>query len=189
MTPTLRAGVLVATLALALSACGGQEADDTAPEAPLLPPHERADLADVFDPLVLPLGYRITRASLIDRTTYEVTPDGTHLALYVAPLSGISDDQFAADFPLIVTTMLPQVFDRWHGLLSFDICQEPFASPEQTPPSLTLIDLDRPAAESIQWEGMDLASLIAAADATEGLTVWARTEVRETPTWSSAAGA
>jgi len=48
--------------------------------------------------MVSPLGYKVTRASLIERSTYEVDADGGHLAIYLAPTADISTDQFANDF-------------------------------------------------------------------------------------------
>ncbi len=166
---------------------GTTSAVTTAPQEPL-PPYERDDLVAIFDPLVEPLGYRVTRASLFNRTTFEVTAEGAHLALYVAPLSDISDDQFARDFPSLVKVFLPLVFDRWPDLTSFDVCQEPFDSAEETPPSLTLIDLGREAAAGVAWESLDLAGLIELHEIT-GIGVWANLGVRESATWQDAAGA
>lgn len=180
-----RLGTAVILLALAASACSGQAGTSTQPA--LLPPHERDDLAALFDPLVEALGYRVTRASLIDRTTYQVDAEGGHLALYVAPLADISADQFAAAFPSLVAVFLPFVFDRWPELHSFDVCQEPFDSTEGTPPSLTIIDLTRQAATTVDWDQLDLAGLIDL-DQQQGITVWARPTVRDSATWSAAAG-
>lgn len=178
---TRRLAVAVALVVLA-SSC----ATDAA-EPALLPPYERADLAALFDPLVNPLGYQVTRASLIDRSTYEVDPSGGHLAIYVAPTSDISADRFAEDFVGLVQVFLPFVFAEWPKLNSFDVCQEPFDSTDTTPPSLTIIDLTREAAAGVAWETLDLGGII---DLNErvGISVFARRQVRESATWRDAAG-
>lgn len=171
--------------AIAATACGGGTTATTIP-APL-PPHERADLAEVFDPLVAPLGYHVTRAALIDRSTYAVDPNGGHLAIYLAPDADIPLDEFAGDFLGLVQVFLPLVFERWPQLHSFDVCQEPFDSQDETPPSLTIIDLTRDPAAAVDWATLDLAALIALNES-EGISVWARSEIRDTDTWRTAAG-
>jgi hypothetical protein len=177
---------LVAAMALAAvmtTSCGADTSRTSEPA--LLPPHERDDLAELFDPMVAPLGYSVTRASLIDRSTYAVDPDGGHLALYLAPNTDISTDQFANDFVGIVATFLPFVFEQWPNLNS--VCQEPFGSTEETPPSLTIIDLTRDAAAGVAWGELDLAGIIALNEKT-GISVFARTAVRDSATWRQAAG-
>ena len=180
-----RLAAVMVLLAVVASACTGQAATTTSPA--LLPPHERDDLAALFDPLVEPLGYQVTRASLIDRSTYQVDAEGGHLALYVAPLTDISTDQFAASFPSLVAVFLPFVFDRWPELHSFDVCQEPFNSTAETPPSLTIIDLTREAAATVEWGQLDLAGVIDL-NQKQGISVWAQAQVRDSATWRAAAG-
>jgi hypothetical protein len=155
---------------------------------PPLPPHDLTALAEIFDPIVEPLGYRVTRGALITRETYAVDPEGDHLAIYLAPVTDISFDTFASDLPAITAVFLPLVFDRWPALASFDVCQEPFASEAATPPSQTIVDLTREAAGVVDWDGIDLAGLIRAGSDVDGLTVWARGDVLNSDTWQSAAG-
>lgn len=154
-----------------------------------LPPHEKEDLVEALGAIALPLGYEISRAALIDRDTYEVTPEGGHLAIYLAPVSDLSVDEFAADLPAIASAFIPLVFDRWPELESFDVCQEPFGSEQETPPSLTIVDLTREAAQELDWALVDLPTLIGAASEVDGLTVWARSAVRNSATWQAATGA
>ena len=179
-----RLAVALIAMAIAAAACGGGTAVTTLPAT--LPPHERTDLAELFDPLVAPLGYHVTRAALIDRSTYAVDPSGGHLAIYLAPDTDIPLDTFASDFLGLVQVFLPLVFERWPELHSFDVCQEPFNSQAETPPSLTIIDLTRDTAAQIDWATLDLATLIGLNER-EGVSVWARMEVRDTATWSAAA--
>lgn len=166
---------------LAFGACA-----DPAESATSLPPHERDALAAIFDPLVEPLGYRVTRAALITRDTYVVDPAGDHLAIYLSPLDDIGFDRFATDLPAITEVFLPLVFERWPALASFDVCQEPFASESQTPPSQTIVDLTREAAALVEWNGIDLAGLIDAGATIDGIAVWARAGVRDSVPWQAA---
>lgn len=184
---TARGVAAAALLALAVSACGaGGGSADTAPAADL-PPHEVADLAAMFDPLVAPLGYRVTRGALITRATYVVEPTGDHLAIYVAPIDDIGADRFASDLVPLLRVFLPLVFDRWPGIMSFDICQEPFGAVEETPPSQTIVDVRRSAAATVDWSRIELPELIALGATVDGLAVWARPGgVRDSGTWQSA---
>ena len=154
-----------------------------------LPPAALESLAAIFDPIIEPFGYRVGRAALIDRATYRETSDGTHLALYLTPFVDKSAEDFVADFMPLATAFVPTVFDAWPGLVSFDVCQEPYAWEGSTaPPGLTIFDIDRDAADQIDWESVDLAGLIAADAALDGLDIHAQREIRETDAWSAASG-
>ena len=154
-----------------------------------LPPADFASLAAIFDPIVAPMGYRVGRAALIDRTTYRETPGGTHLALYLTPLEAKSADDYVADFVPMAKAFVPGVFDAWPDLISFDVCQEPFEwEGSTTPPGLTIFDIDREAADEIDWGSVDLAGLIAADAALGGLDIHAQHEIRSTAVWSDASG-
>jgi hypothetical protein len=159
----------------------------TDPQSPW-PPATRDEIAAWFDPVVEPLGYRVTRAALIHRATYEPDPQGDHLAIYLAPLSDITADEYAADLAGLASVFIPYVFDHWSGLESFDFCQEPFDSAAETPPSLTLIDITRSGAGSVSWTDLDLATLIEYGTR-DGIAVWGRTAIRQSAVWQeSAAG-
>jgi len=152
-----------------------------------LPPHELAPLAALFDPLVAPLGYRVGRAALIDRRTYEETPEGRHLALYLTPLAAKTPDEYASDFLPMAKTFVPAVFAHWPGLESFDVCQEPFDFAGDTaPPGLTIFDITREAADQIDWESVDLAGLLQAN--LEGLDIYAQESIRSSAVWVAAGG-
>lgn len=198
-------------LALALAACGddaaivstvpatiagapttgatttGAEPTTTAPEEDL-PPHTFDDLAPILDPLVEPLGFRVTRASLISLDTYQATADGTHLAVYVVPLADQTPDRYARQIVPLAAAFLPSVFDRWPALLSFDVCQEPFGwDGEGTPPSLTIVDLDRDASQAVDWATLDLAGLIEAAADDSDLTLSVSTDIGRSMVFRDAA--
>lgn len=153
-----------------------------------LPPHEYADLQPLLEPLVAPMGFTVTRASLVELGTYEVSPQGTHLAIYLEPLEATTPDEVAAALTTLAAVLVPEVFDRWSGLISFDFCQEPFTTDDgETPPSDTLLDITRQAALTIDWDTVTLAELIAADG--PGLRVYAADHVRASDTWADAEAA
>lgn len=160
----------------------------TQPEGPL-PPHTSDELITLLEPIVAPLGFRVTRAALVDLTSYQTSPDGRHLAVYVSPLATMEADDHAAAFVPLARAFLPSVFERWSGIDSFDICQEPYLwLGGGTPPAVTIIDLDREAAGTIDWATVDLATLIALSAQQQHLTVTATPEIASSPTWSEASG-
>lgn len=152
-----------------------------------LPPHAFEELEALLGPLAAPLGLEVTRASLVDVDTYLQSPSGTHLAVYVVADRELDPDGYAANLLPLAVAFLPLVFERWPGLESFDVCQEPYAwSGTGTPPSVTIVDLDREAASRVDWGAVDLAGLLAAAAAEAGMTVTANTAVRASSTWADA---
>lgn len=157
-----------------------------APPEPL-PPHTSDALAELFDPIVRDLGFTVTRASLVDLTSYRASPDGRHLAVYVAPLDPMTPDAHAASFVPLAAAFLPSVFERWTDLESFDICQEPHAWPGSgTPPAVTLIDIDRATSDAIAWDSVTLADLIAMSLENDHLRVTASAEIAASSVWSDA---
>lgn len=155
-----------------------------------LPPHTADELIDILGPIVEPLGFRVTRASLVDLTSYRASPTGSHLAVYVAPFEQLSAADHAEAVVALAAAYLPLVFDRWEGLGSFDICQEPHTwDLPGTPPAVTLLDLTRATSEDIDWDTVDLGDLIARALVDQHLTLRASDEVADSEPWRSAAGA
>ncbi len=160
----------------------------TTPSPGELPPHLYTDLQPLLEPLVAPLGFVVTRASLVELGTYENSPQGTHLAVYVEPDEEHTPDEVAALTTLLAAALLPEVFERWSGLESFDVCQEPYAPGDgETPPTDTLLDVTREIALVIDWDTVTLAELIAAAG--PGLRLYAAEHVRASSVWAEAEAA
>jgi hypothetical protein len=153
-----------------------------------LPPHTYEALAPLLDPLVAPLGFRVTRAALVSLATYETVPDGTHLAVYVEPLEEPDIEAVAAATVPLAAVFLPEVFLQWPGLLSFDICQERYAAGEQgaPPPPETVLNVTREVALGIDWDTVTLAELLARLST--DLTLYASIEVQQSTTWSTTTG-
>jgi hypothetical protein len=202
--------IAVVTAMLA-SACGGAVADTTSTTAPtattaaptsttvpaatttteaeFLPAHTSEAVVALFSDVVAPLGFRVTRGSLVDLTSYRASPDGRHLAVYVAPLEEFTPGEHADAFMPLARLFLPMVFERWTGLESFDICQEPHTWPGGgTPPAVTLFDIDRATAASLDWDTVTLGDLIGLADGHDHLRVTANAEVAASDPWRLAAG-
>lgn len=141
------------------------DADDHADLDGDLPPTDALALVPLYGPLLEDHGVELTdRGGLIDRSDgYEVSPDGTHLALYVSPVGERTDEQYLDGIVELAQVFLPEVFDRWPELESFDICQEvpPDQVEEGYTPTVTQIDISREAAATIDWPDASLADLYA----------------------------
>ena len=128
-----------------------------------LPPPARDALARIFDPMLEDLGLRTTRARLQNLRTYETDPNGRHLAIYVEPIEETySDDDYVEQFVEVAQVFLPRVFDRWKGLKSFDVCQEPRPSEDDRaePPPRTQLLVTRKGSKSVRWRAATLAELL-----------------------------
>jgi hypothetical protein len=126
-----------------------------------LPPADHTDLVAIFDPKVRRFGLRVTRASLVNAKEQR-SKSGTHLAIYVEP-TGPYDTQDYIDGTLRVTRVfLPYVFNRWKGLLSFDVCQEPPPGVDDrlSPAPETQVFATRAGNKRIDWPKVDVASLM-----------------------------
>lgn len=176
------------TVAPTTTTLSGQPTTTTAaPE--FLPPHTSDAVVALFGDLVEPLGFRVTRGSLVDLTSYRASPEGRHLAVYVAPVTEYSPADHAEAFMPLARLFMPMVFERWTGLESFDICQEPHSWPgDGTPPAVTLFDIDRATAESLDWATVTLGDLLALADGHDHLRVTATAEVAASDPWRLASG-
>ena len=163
------AWVLLAVVLLVGGACS--DGDDPAPSDPsplstadtstdpsTLPPGTVAELAPIIDPLVAPLGLRLARGSLVAQGT----PDARHLALYVEPLTAFSDEQFVQTILPLAASVTPFVFERWPGLESYDICQEPSPGVEDgpTPAPITVLVVSREYSLATDWDRVGLSTLV-----------------------------
>jgi hypothetical protein len=158
-----------------------------------LPPSDEAALEKLFRKDVKPLGLEVTRGMLQNLDTYERDPEGTHLALYVAPIDGdYTSAQYVKNFTKLTRMFVPAVFNRWKGLESFDICQEPFDDPRVTPPPVTQIFVTRDALDRVgSWRRAQLSDLLAASPRVRsiaaGYYVYFSPTVRADPAFADAA--
>jgi hypothetical protein len=131
-----------------------------------LPPDDPAAIMADYDPQLEPMGWRLTRANLIDRSAggYEIGPNGTHLALYVEPIGEPTPEEYAADLVPLTALFAEEIFVRWPALESFDMCQEPIVGVDDRPEPrpVTQVELTREQTEAIDWQTADLETLIAA---------------------------
>jgi len=158
-----------------------------------LPPSTLDALQRRFDPQVEALGLRVTRAMLQNLQTYEQDPEGTHLALYVEPIKpGYTNAQYLKNFTKLTHLLVPAVFERWKGLESFDICQEPVDDPRAVPPPVTQIFVERDSLDRVSgWRRANLTQLLAASPRVRsiaaGYYVYFAPDLRDEPLFVDAA--
>jgi hypothetical protein len=186
------AAVVLAALAGALLVSGAGAAGAGGDR---LPPSTLAKLKRLYDPAVERFGLRVSRGMLQDIETYQVDPEGTHLALYVEPVKDNYDDaRYVANFTKLTRTFVPKVFRQYPGLESFDICQEPYADPAEAPPPVTQIFVSRDALDRVgNWRTADLTQLLAASprvrSVAAGYYVYFTPDLRDDPAYVAAAQA
>ncbi len=171
----------VALLLLGPAACGGDDAagfhpstvapedvttSSTAPDAKDLPPEDALDLEPIYGDQLAAIGLKLTdRGGLIDRSGggYEQSAGGTHLALYVQPTGDRNLAQYL-DGIRSVSAIFATAFDRWPGLESFDVCQEPVPNPSSPvkgePLPVTQIELSRAQADAIDFDTVSVVDLV-----------------------------
>ena len=159
-----------------------------------LPPADKAALAKLFRKELQPLGLRVSRGLLQNAETYEPDPKGTHLALYLTPKSSsYATADYVANFAKITRVFVPMVFDKWKGLRTFDICQEPVDDPRDEPPPVTQIYVSRDALDRVgNWKKATLVELLAASPKDRrqrgaDYYVYFNGDIRRDPTFQKAA--
>lgn len=178
MTRRLLVVALAACLAAGVAACGD---DDGAGGAPVpstidpdststvldadLPPPGALDLEPLYGEALAAMGLQLTdRGGTIDRSGggYVASPEGTHLALYVEPIDDRTTQEYI-DGILDVALVFSDIYDRWPGLESYDVCQEP-ADPDGTqgpePLPVTQIELTRAESDAIDWDRVTVEDLV-----------------------------
>ena len=143
-----------------------------------------------------PFGLEVSRGLLQNIDTYDPDPAGTHLALYVTPTSAkYENTDYVKNFAKLTRLFVPMVFDRWEGLESFDICQEPVDDAREEPPPVTQIFVTRTALDRVgEWKQATLIDLLAAAPKDRRQRgaeyyVYFNAAIREEPTFQAAADA
>jgi hypothetical protein len=155
-----------------------------------MPPQDLSSIRRVYDEALATMGLTLTRGALIDLEggRYEPSPNGRHLALYVEPIEGRTIEEYADAAWTLSALITPDVFARWSGLESYDICQEPLPAvdPSPEPPPVTQLNLTRAAAAGVDWDNGNLATLLAAARTNDDLRMYVNREIRETPVYQAA---
>lgn len=186
MRRRLLSSAIVLLLATGAAACGDDgddgdaaqpvpstvDPDDAyAPAAPAgaLPPSRALDLEPMYGEALADLGLVLTdRGGLIDRRDggYEASGSGTHLALYVEPIGERTVEEYVEGIRA-VAVVFADVFERWPGLETYDVCQEPLAGVDDRdePLPVTQIELTRAENEAIDWDTVTVADLIGLARA------------------------
>ncbi|MGQ0804112.1 MAG: hypothetical protein ACT4PI_09645 [Actinomycetota bacterium] len=174
---------LLVTIAFAGAACGSAGTEERS-----LPPNDFEELADIFDAELEPLGLKLTRGALIDTRhgRYRPSDTGRHLAVYVEPTGEYTAADYAEGIVPSARAFLPEVFERWDELETFDVCQEPLPGVDdrKEPPPVTQLNLSRAESRDIDWTGVTLAELLAAREPTrEGYTLYVAPAITSDPSW------
>lgn len=163
------------------------------PRASLPPLNDVAFFDQLYGEELAALGLRLTRAARFEENPthqpYSPTPTGTHLALYAEPMATFTADRFVANIAPL-TLVFRDVFDRWSGLTSFDICQEPIqaeAVEEKEPIPVSQVRMTRVQALGLDWDRLDLPALIRAArQDPPQLTLFLSRRIRGQPSYERA---
>jgi hypothetical protein len=185
---SLGVAAVAVIVAAAASCSSGSGGDDSAAHA--LPPNDKTAIERVFAPQLERLGVRLTRGALIDLRTGKRSATGTHLAVYVEPTGDYTPDQYARGTASTLRVFIPKAFERWGGLKSFDICQEPLPATDSRPepPPVTKVTLTRGASNKVKWRNADLSRLLTDTKrlGTQELSVYAKPDVRNTSVYQDA---
>jgi hypothetical protein len=178
-------------LALALAAaCSSDDSEPAVDEH--LPPNDFEQLAEMFDDELEPLGLRMTRGALVDTSDgYEESDTGRHLAVYVEPTGEYTTADYVDGIVPSAQVFLPEVFERWDRLETFDVCQEPLpgADDRKEPPPVTQLYVSSEEADAIAWETVRLAELVAAAEpARREYRLYVSPAVTSDPAFTEASG-
>ncbi|HEX6311128.1 MAG TPA: hypothetical protein VF152_05845 [Acidimicrobiia bacterium] len=190
--------LVVALLALGLlAACsddsGSGPEGSGSERAERLPPNDFDQLAEMFDPELAPLGLRLTRGALVDTDGgYEVSDTGRHLAVYVEPVGDYTPADYVDGIVTTAQVFLPDVFERWDRLETFDVCQEPLPSDDdrEEPPPVTQLYVARADAAAVEWETTTLPELVAATTpSSPSFRLYVAPAIASDPAYLEAAGA
>jgi hypothetical protein len=179
------AGALACTAAVGCSSCSGD-----GDSAKALPRNDKAAIERVFATALERLGVRLTRGALVDLKTGKPSATGTHLAVYVEPTGDFTPEDYARGTVRTLRAFIPAAFERWGGLTSFDVCQEPLpaADARPEPPPITKVDLTKAASRKVRWDDLDLTRLLRDAKrlGPRALSVYAKPDVRITGIYQDA---
>jgi hypothetical protein len=128
---------------------------------------------------------------LVDRSDgYEFSDTGSHLALYVEPIDDASYDinDYVTNIYVLMAVVTPEVFGPYAGILTYDICQEPYQAEDDgyEPFPVTQVEITREVAETYDWENGDLASFLAFLDTAEDTKVQVNDDVKNADSFQAA---
>jgi len=156
-----------------------------------LPPVGAIELESYYGEQLAALGLRLVdRGGLIDRTDggYQASAQGTHLALYVEPIDERTVAEYLDGIRSVTAIFAGDIFDRWPGLVSFDVCQEPTAAedPRTEPLPVTQIEMTRDEAAAFDYDTVTTMDLVRASVADPpGLALRVSTRIATDPAYEA----
>jgi hypothetical protein len=176
------AAVLFVLVLLAACSQGEERSGDREP-----PPGSKAAIEKEFSPVVERLGLRITRAGLARQLgSRDYDPAGRHLAVYVEAVGPVGADVYVANLVPVAQAFLPEVFERFPQIESFDVCQEPPPGVDDRaePKTWTQVLVTRQQVSAVDYGRLDLGGLLSAAYLPPSRLVLAVVpEVAKSPLW------
>ncbi len=190
--------LLAAPLALIPAACGDDAGPGAAPtttasepstSAPPaaggeVPPSSFNALIEIFQPALDDLDLTLARAAVSE---FEAGP---HLALYVVPNGPEGGAQGFLDRTVpLVAALEPLLFERFPGLRTFDVCQEPFQAvrSDDFPLPETLLVMNEEQLDSVpDWSSATLVDLMRAVRVGDGGEFRVTSEIERLPEWRDA---
>jgi hypothetical protein len=200
--------VLALTLAAGAAACGeddgakgidstvgGNGQGTTTLDPGTLPPPNALELEPIYGDALAAIGMKLTnRGGLIDRSGggYVASPTGQHLAMYVEPIGDRSMQEYV-DGILDVALVFSDLYERWPGLESYDVCQEPpdpDGNQDPEPLPVTQIELSKGQSDAIDWDTATVESLVKGSEADPpALTLRVSSELAADPAYQAVASA
>ena len=163
-----RWGVALAggVLFVAAAACGGDGGGDrSAPDAPAgrradAPGNVLSQFKQRYDAALAPYGFRVSRAGFTsDVSSESYAAGGHHLAVYAVPTRKLADEEYVAAIGPVAKVFLPEVFDRYPELQSFDVCEEPISDEDEPRPRTQLV-ISADQAKLVDWSSTTTESLV-----------------------------
>jgi hypothetical protein len=154
--------VLLVLGALLASACASSKKTAS---AQTIPADGAAAMTKVYGSRLQALGWTIQRSEVHHSDMPGVSAPGKHhLAVYVRPVGHKTPAQYIDGLATVSRVFLPDVFNRWPGLLSFDVCEEPAADvdPSDEPKPVTQILVTRQQAAAVDWAKATPVDVVAA---------------------------
>jgi hypothetical protein len=161
---------------------------------PTLPPDGTKPVARLYDERLAPLGWRVQRSSLEELVVdggVPIPPGRLHLAVYLRPLGDPSPAGYVDALASVTRVFAVEVFERYSGLASFDVCLEPTEAqdPDGYPATLTQVTVSRAQASMLDWTTARPADVVAGAERhPNAVGLFVAESLMESPAWAEVRG-
>ncbi|HZQ27747.1 MAG TPA: hypothetical protein VFA94_08610 [Acidimicrobiales bacterium] len=155
-----------------------------------VPADGAAAMIKVYGPQLQALGWTVQRSEVQHNDVPGVAAPGKrHLAVYVRPVGKKTPAEYIDGLATVSRVFLPDVFSRWPGLESFDVCEEPSVEddPADEPKPVTQILVTRKQAATVDWPNARPVDVVKAGTGHPNtIVLYASPELSSTREWSRA---